>query len=122
MNEEQKRYVREGLENEEQLAAFDLLDKYKTDLPKAKSKRVKLVACELLENIKATIARIDNWTAKNETKATVRNFIHDFLYDEKTGLPSPEFDETDIDALTEAFFKHVLTQYPSAEENVYNGG
>ena len=65
---------------------------------------------------------MDNWRDKEATQATVRNLIYDRLYDEDTGLPYPEFDEDDIDALMEEFFRHVWAHYPSAEENVYTEG
>ena len=122
LDEEQNRYVREGFDNEEQLAAYDLLRAHKTGLPKAKLERIKRLSKELIDSIKESIAQMDNWRDKEATQAAVRNLIHDRLYDEETGLPYPEFDEDDIDALTEEFFRHVFVHYPSAEENVYTEG
>ncbi|MBX3058392.1 MAG: type I restriction endonuclease subunit R [Anaerolineae bacterium] len=113
LNEEQNRYVREGFEDEEQLAAYDLLRAHKTDVPPAKLERIKGLARELITAIKATIAEMDNWRDKEATQAAVRTLIHDALYNEETGLPYPEFGEDDIDVLTDAFFKHVFVRYPS---------
>lgn len=113
LNEEQNRYVREGFEDEEQLAAYDLLRAHKTDVPPAKLERIKGLARELITAIKVTIAEMDNWRDKEATQAAVRTLIHDALYNEETGLPYPEFGEDDIDVLTDAFFKHVFVRYPS---------
>ena len=103
-------------------ADSSLLKTHKTDLPVAKLERIKGLARELIESIKESIAQMDNWRDKEATQAAVRNLIHDRLYDEQTGLPYPEFDEDDIDALTEELFRHVFVRYPSAEVNVYSEG
>ena len=50
LTEEEKRYVREGFENDEQLSVFDIL--MKKDLSKTDIKRIKELSVELLSAIK----------------------------------------------------------------------
>ena len=49
LNEEEKRYLREGLESEDQLAVFDLLQK--DSLTKGDRDAIKKVAMELLDKL-----------------------------------------------------------------------
>ena len=84
LDEEEARHVREGLD-EESLAIFDLLKK--PDLDAAEIKRIKAVAVELLETLKAEKLKIDHWRDKESTRDAVRIAIRDFLWSEATGLP-----------------------------------
>ncbi len=120
LDEEQNRYVREGFDNEEQLAAYDLLRAHKSNLAPAKLERIKDLSRDLIAAIKEIIAKMDNWRDKAATQAAVRTLIHDTLYDDSTGLPYPEFDVDDINTLTDEFFKHVFERYPSGDESVYD--
>ena len=58
LSEEEKRYVREGFENDEQLTMFDIL--IKDDLTKNEIKKIKEVAVELLDKIKEQLATMDH--------------------------------------------------------------
>jgi type I restriction enzyme R subunit len=88
MDKEEKRYVREGFESDEELSLYDLL--FKEDLTKNEIKKIKEVAVELLQKVKAKIAELDHWTDKQETKAAVDNLIRDTLWAE---LPESYTDE-----------------------------
>lgn len=116
LDDEEKRTVREGLD-EEHLAVFDLL--LKTDLNQRDRARVKKVAQDLLDALKREKLRIDNWREKEATKAEVRVFIHDFLWDDKTGLPPESFSTDEVEQKAELVFSHVYRQYDSATKNVY---
>lgn len=111
LTEEETRAAREGFDNEQQLAAFDLLVVRHNDLSTAKRNQVKALARELMNKIEAAIAGMDNWIEKEGTKAQVRNLIHDELY---PALPTPEFDD-DIDDLAQELFRHVFMQYTQVE-------
>lgn len=119
LSEEEQRTVREGLD-EESLAIFDLLCEKKNDLNPRTRNRVKKIAKELIEKIKAEIGKVDNWRAKDTTKAQIRSLIFNYLYDEQTGLPVDVYSPEDVNTLAEELFKHVYVQYPDAVENVYN--
>ena len=105
LSEEERRYVREGFENDEQLSMYDLL--MKDDLTKAEIKKIKEVAVELLEKIKAQLATMDHPFEKRETKAAIIITIRDTLWEM---LPESYSDES-IDAYKDAVFEYVQQRY-----------
>ena len=105
LSEEERRYVREGFENDEQLTMYDLL--MKDDLTKAEIKKIKEVAVELLEKIKAQLATMDHPFEKRETKAAIIITIRDTLWEM---LPESYSDES-IDSYKDAVFEYVQQRY-----------
>lgn len=75
-----KRYIREGFDNDEELAMYDLL--IKESLTPSEIKKVKTLAKVLLERIKETISELDRWTEKEETQAEVDVVIRNILCNE----------------------------------------
>ena len=105
LSEEERRYVREGFENDEQLSMYDLL--MKDDLTKAEIKKIKEVAVELLAKIKAQLATMDHPFEKRETKAAIIITIRDTLWEM---LPESYSDES-IDSYKDAVFEYVQQRY-----------
>ena len=105
LSEEERRYVREGFENDEQLSMYDLL--MKDDLTKAEIKKIKEVAVELLEKIKTQLATMDHPFEKRETKAAIIITIRDTLWEM---LPESYSDES-IDSYKDAVFEYVQRRY-----------
>jgi len=83
LKEEEKRYIREELENEQQLAMFDLLTKPEPDLSDKEKKNVKAVSRILYDKLVEGILTLD-WRKKQEKKAEVQVAIKTILND---GLP-----------------------------------
>ena len=110
LDEEEHRAVREGLD-EESLAIFDLLRK--PDLKASEIKRIKAVAVQLLEKLKAEKLQVDHWRDKESTRDAVRVAIRDYLWDEKTGLPLNAFAEDDVATRAEEVFRHIYRAYPT---------
>ena len=108
LTEEEKRYVREGFENDEQLSMYDVL--FKEDLTKEDIKKLKKVAKDLLEKIKQQLATMDHPFDKPETKATLYITIRDLLYQE---LPESYPDES-ISYYRDAVYNFVYQQYGGA--------
>ncbi|MEE4013466.1 type I restriction endonuclease subunit R [Roseibium sp. FZY0029] len=104
LDEEQKRAVEEGL-NEDELAMFDLLKK--NDLTKADREKVKQASRDLLTAIKDQLAKLDHFWEKEQTKAEVKTFILDKVY---MSLPTPPFSTEDKEALAENVYAHVWQQ------------
>lgn len=104
MDQEGKRYVREGFESDEELAMYDLL--FKDDLSKNDIKKIKEVAVELLHKVKAKIAELDHWTDKQKTKAEVYNLIRDTLWGNL-----PESYELQISEYRQRIYEHVYARY-----------
>ena len=108
LTEEEKRYVREGFENDEQLSMFDVL--MKDDLTKEDIKKLKKIAKDLLEKIKEQLATMNRPFDKPETKAAIINTIRVILWKE---LPESYPDET-IDFYRDAVYDFVYQQYGGA--------
>ncbi|MEN8178772.1 MAG: type I restriction enzyme endonuclease domain-containing protein, partial [Pseudomonadota bacterium] len=117
LDEEEHRAVREGLD-EESLAIFDLLKK--PDLKSAEIKRIKMVATELLDRLKAEKLRIDHWRDKETTRDAVRVTIHDYLWSDDTGLPIDTYTEDDVNDRAEDVFRHVYRAYPTLPSPFYS--
>ena len=105
LSEEERRYVREGFDNDEQLSMYDLL--MKDDLTKAEIKKIKEVAVELLDKIKNQLATMDHPFEKRETKAAIIITIRDTLWEM---LPESYSDES-IDSYKDAVFEYVQQRY-----------
>jgi type I restriction enzyme R subunit len=107
LDDEEKRFVREGFENDEELAIYDLL--LKDSLAPPEIKKVKKLAKILLENIKATINKLDHWTEKEETQAAVDVVIRDILYKEL-----PESYDKEITQYRQKVYEFVYSAYSAA--------
>ncbi len=105
LSEEEKRYVREGFENDEQLTMYDIL--IKDDLTKNEIKKIKEVAVELLDKIKEQLATMDHPFEKRETKAAIIVTIRDTLWQM---LPESYSDES-IDTYKDAVYEYVQKNY-----------
>lgn len=105
MDQEEKRYVREGFESDEELSLYDLL--FKADLTNNEIKKIKVVAVELLRKVKEKISVLDHWTDKQETKAAVDNLIRDTLWSE---LPH-SYTELQISEYRQRIYEYVYTRY-----------
>lgn len=111
LDKEEKRAIREGL-TEETLALFDLLEK--PNLKPREREKLKSVATELLETLKAEQFKFQDWSEKEATRAAVRSHIHDFLWSEKTGLPPESYSPGDVEQKADLVFSHVFRQYADA--------
>ena len=108
MDREEKRYVREGFASDEELSLYDML--FKDDLSKSDIQKIKEVAVDLLQKVKAKISEFDHWTDKQETKAAVDNLIRDILWE---GLPD-SYDEISISGYRQRIYEYVYTRYKNA--------
>ena len=102
---EEKRYLREGFENDEQLSLYDVL--IKDNLSKEDIRKLKKVAKDLLEKIKGLLATMDHPFDKQETKATLIITIRDVLWD---GLPQSYPDDS-INYYRDAVYNYVSQRY-----------
>lgn len=105
MDEEQRRYSREGFNSDEELALYDLL--FSEKLSKEDIKAIKKVSIDLLAKIKAKIAELDHWTDKQETKAAVDNLIRDTLWE---SLPAC-YNEVSISEYRQKIYEYVYLRY-----------
>ena len=118
LNEEEQRAVKEGL-SEESLALFDLL--LKPDLAKADIDKIKKVAESLYKTLNDELQRIQNFAAKQSTRDEIKVKIRDFLWDERTGLPT-SFDPDEVEEKAELVFQHVYMQQRRPANQQYQTG
>lgn len=108
LNTEEKRYAREGFENDEELAVYDLL--MRDTLTRAEIKKVKHLAKVLLDRIKLKIKELDHWTEKEETQAAIDVLIRDTLWSE---LPE-SYDDIALNTYRQTIYEFVYSTYPAA--------
>ena len=101
---EQRRAVAEGL-SEDELALFDLLEK--DDLGRTERERVKQSSRALFAAIKARLAEVDRFWEKEQTKAEIKVFILDEIFQ---SLPSPPFTEEEKNAAASNIYDHIWQQ------------
>jgi type I restriction enzyme, R subunit len=116
LDNEETRAMREGLD-EESLALFDLLKK--SDLGPVAIKKIKKVAVELLATLKAEKLKIYQWRDREATRDSVRVVIHNFLYNEDTGLPADYYSDEEVTMKSEDVFVHVYRAYPTVPSPYY---
>ena len=107
LEEEEKRYIREGFENDEQLSMFDVL--MKDDLSKEDIRKLKKVSVELLDKIKKLLATMDHPFDKPETRSLIDNTIRDTLWE---GLPESYSDDS-LSYYRNAVYSYVSQRYGS---------
>lgn len=105
LTEEEKRYVREGFENDEQLSMYDVL--IKEDLSKEDIKKLKKVAVDLLAKIKNMLKDMSNPFDNPAAKATIIITIRDMLWSE---LPESYSDES-INYYKDVVYNYVSQRY-----------
>ena len=111
--------MREGLD-EESLALFDLLSK--PDLTRAEIKRIKDVSADLLQTLKAEKLRVDHWRDKTATRDAVWSAIYDYLYSDKTGLPTDSYTPDDVRVRADEVYQHVFQVYLTVPSPYYAEG
>lgn len=109
LDEEQKRYVKEGFDSDEELTMFDLLCKDKT-LSKEEIKKVKKLSQDMLKKIKERIHELDHWTDKEETQSIISVMIRDLLW---SNLPE-SYDDNSIAIYRQNIYEYVYNTYPAA--------
>lgn len=107
LSEEEKRYIREGFDNDEQLSLYDVL--MKDNLTKEDIKKLKKVAIDLLEKIKKLLADMDHPFDKEETQAIIITTIRDVLW-----LELPESYGEDHTQYREAVYNYLRDRYDRA--------
>lgn len=107
LDSEQKRYIREGFDNDEELSIYDLL--FKEQLTKSEIKKIKDLSVQLLKKIKEKIAELDHWRDKPETQAIVGNLIRNTLWND---LPNC-YDITNFAMYQMRIYEYVYTRYPA---------
>lgn len=104
LDEEGRRYLREGLDSEQQLAVFDLLQK--EALTNKDREAIKQVAKELLEKLNSGKLQIDHWREKATAQAQVKAEIIKHLFEH---LPDGTYGASEIDLKADAVFAHIYT-------------
>lgn len=103
-SDEEKRYLREGLENEDELAVFDLLQK--ESLTKTEREAIKTVAKDLLGKLSDQRFALDRLRTMATVQAQMKAEIIKHLF---ANLPSPAYDPDEINLKAGAVFAHIYS-------------
>lgn len=106
LDQEESRAAREGLDNEEHLAIFDLLTKPEPKLTKAQENEVKAVARRLLERLNELVDAVD-WQRGMETRGAVWTELRVQL----NALPEEPYPEPVWNAKVDQVWDFVLNRY-----------
>jgi type I restriction enzyme R subunit len=101
LDAEQRRAAGEGLSDDE-LALFDLLSK--KSISGTDRERLKQASKALLSSLRALLQPMQDWTQKEATRAEVKIFILDNLYE---SLPRPPFTDADTDEVAARVYDFV---------------
>jgi type I restriction enzyme, R subunit len=112
---EEKRTVRENLKDQETLAIFDLLKEGK-QLNEQEIKKVKKVAAETLEKLKAEKLKIERWRESRQITAQVKSIIYDHLL----WLPEESYNDEDVSQKTIKVYQHIYSSYFGGGRSVYD--
>lgn len=104
LDEEARRFQREGLDNEQQLAVFDLLQK--ESLKPKQRDAIKQVAIELLAKLETNNLLIGHWRDMAATQAKLRLEIENHLW--ANDLSDMGYSEADIANKVQAVFTHLF--------------
>lgn len=106
LGKEEKRFVREGFTDDEQLTVFDLL--FKKDLSKNDIAKLKKVSIDLLDKVKLRIKELHNWTEKANTQAAIQTLVRNTLW---TSLPE-SYSNDSIDDYSNKLYEYIYERYP----------
>lgn len=109
LDDEQKRYIAEGFDSDEELTIFDLLSR-DSELSKEEIKQVKKLAQTMLMKIKARIHELDHWRDKEETQSIISVLIRDLLW---ADLPD-SYDDKAVANYRQRIFEYIYQTYPAA--------
>ncbi len=109
LDDEQKRYIAEGFDSDEELTIFDLLSR-DSGLSKEEIKQVKKLAQTMLVKIKARIHELDHWRDKEETQSIISVLIRDLLW---ADLPD-SYDDKAVADYRQQIFEYIYQTYPAA--------
>jgi type I restriction enzyme R subunit len=109
LDDEQKRYIAEGFDSDEELTIFDLLSR-DSELSKEEIKQVKKLAQTMLVKIKASIHELDHWRDKEETQSIISVLIRDLLW---ADLPD-SYDDKAVANYRQRIFEYIYQTYPAA--------
>ncbi|MEY3201275.1 MAG: Type restriction-modification system restriction subunit [Pseudomonadota bacterium] len=103
-SEEERRYLREGLGNEDELAVFDLLQK--DSLTKSDREAIKKVAKDLLGKLSDQRFALDRLRTMATVQAQMKAEIIKHLF---ANLPSPAYHPEEINLKAGAVFAHIYS-------------
>ncbi len=113
LTEEEKRFLREGLDNQQQLAVFDMLQKDK--LSAKEREEVKQVARELMDSLAAGKLRIENFKEKATAQAQIKIEIIDHLL---ASMPQGLYEDDELNVKADQVFTHLMQLGDSEIEQV----
>ncbi|WP_296097841.1 type I restriction enzyme endonuclease domain-containing protein [uncultured Dialister sp.] len=106
MTKEEKRFSREGFENEDELAVYDILV-YKKGLTPGDIKKIKQCAKDITAVIRKKLLEMDHWKEKEQTREDMKYAIRNTLAPD---VPE-SYDWDDVQHLTQRLYEHAYRHY-----------
>jgi type I restriction enzyme R subunit len=103
LNVEDRQYIAEGFDNEDQRAIYQLLCKEKTDLRAAEIRKIKGVAKELLLKLLGAKNQLQYLRDRAALQAQMRTEIFDYLFEQ---LPEAAYAQDEILGRSQKVFEH----------------
>ena len=103
LNAEERQYLAEGFENEDERAIYQLLCKEKTDLTAADIRKIKEIAKQLLTKLLGAKNQLQYLRDRAALQAQMKTEIFDFLFDQ---LPENAFGQDEILRRSQRVFEH----------------
>lgn len=103
LDAEQRRFVREGFVNEQQLAIYDLLAK--ENIKPSDIKKIKAISKELLTILEKRKLLSERWRERAASQAQVETTILNYLWEE---IPGSVYKDKEIKDLSMRVFKYVM--------------
>jgi len=110
LDEEERRYVREGFTSEKELAVYDLLCKDKASIKKSEVEKIKQLARQLMATVEQRRHEMGDLRDRASAQAQMKSAIIDRLLE---GMPEG-FSSDDIEQRAEVIFQYVQQQMHSA--------
>ncbi len=106
LDQEERRYIREGFDSEKELAVYDLLSKDKADITKGDIDKLKKVAQALMATVEQRRHEMGDLRDRASVQAQMKVAIIDRLLE---GMPDG-YSSEDIEARVEVIFQYVQEQ------------
>lgn len=109
LDAEERRAAEEGL-NENEYVFFKML--FRENISKADRERLKQASAGLLSSLQKLLKPMPTWTENETTRAQVKVFILDALYQK---LPRPPFDDDETETLAQRVYDYVWQRSRSGD-------
>lgn len=104
LDEQQREWVREGFQNQQQMTVFEML--FKDTLTPSEIRKVKSVCIEMVSAIEERLASMVHWTEKEETRSQVWTIVRNEAYK----LPESSYPDDVLDGCIKQIYDYFYSR------------